>query len=439
MNERPTAGAEQDALQAVYYIHQLEQDAVNARLEPVLQAPIPPERVRYFSSWGNRMTPQTAFKPCAHYLAPLDSGFKRAFVLKSAIPLFVCPGLVAVLGTMLSRMGPGSELFVESSDTLRRAFIPAWLKLRAVNRQEEWLRRQHVAELLPSAVVEAQPNGAKAWFKIRWAEGLDRDIAALNSVYPTLAGKFDAFKETLIESGHRNADPDEAYGDSAENEFIYSMHWTLETGGMVRRIFREYNLTSPMHGLDIGGSTGFLACELAAQGHTMTNLELKDWRVEKVQPWLAQTTGVSDRVAGIAQRMEDMTGADEAYDFICLMGSLLCCTREQLPDVLNQVMRMLKPGGLIIVRENLLTDETKAVFETNVANRRFTPTELNTALIEHASEPTYYCHNGFQRTFDDVRNRWMIYAVSRKGGGGPAVASKGRGRSLLDRVVSLAR
>ncbi|MES1264166.1 MAG: hypothetical protein ABUU24_00770, partial [Variovorax sp.] len=69
----------------------------------------------------------------------------------------------------------------------------------------------------------------------------------------------------------------------------------------------------------------------------------------------------------------------------------------------------------IVLRENLLLEETKRA--DGGAEIRFTADELHGALMAHAAEPVYFCHYGLEWPLDEVRRRWMIYAVAQKPGG----------------------
>jgi predicted O-methyltransferase YrrM len=148
--------------------------------------------------------------------------------------------------------------------------------------------------------------------------------------------------------------------------------------------FAAYGRSGPMHGMDVGGSYGFLACQLAMQGHTVVNSELEDWRIHAIQPWAVASCGVQDKVSGRVEAMEDMEGDDSSLDFICFMGSLLCCKRDCLPKVLCRAMRMLAPGGILIVRENLLDGGRTG------SARPFSGEELQRYLQQYAGSPRYF-------------------------------------------------
>ncbi|MBM3336317.1 MAG: class I SAM-dependent methyltransferase [Betaproteobacteria bacterium] len=188
------------------------------------------------------------------------------------------------------------------------------------------------------------------------------------------------------------------------------MHWALHTMTVLDKLLPKPGVHNS--GMDVGGSYGFLACELAARGYALTNLELIDWRIEKVFPWLAACCNVTKRVRGIVQRMEHLTGEDDGYDFILFMGSLLCIDRKDVPIVLDKAKQLLKPGGVLVLRENLLINATKS--NPGMHETRFTPTELNNFLERHMGAPKYYCHLGLERSVQEVLNLWTIFAIVKK-------------------------
>ena len=416
MTRADPAGSGETGLVAVYYPHRMDMEATLKALSSFVPEDPLRRDSRFFSSWGPGLEPTPDHKPCAHYLTPLDESFRAAFVLKQSIPLPPSSALAAVFGAMLLAMGEGASIYVQSDKTIRRT--------------ARWVMPEDLRATLPSAEIEARPGGVNGWFRIGWRKGLTEDVAGLGSIYPLLAHRFGDFHEALIEAGHPDGDPDSDFYNSTVNTFTYSMHWALHTSALLEIIFREHGMTGPMRGLDVGGSYGFLACEMAARGHRMTNLEMLDSGVQRFQPWLAEASGVANLVDGVAARMETLSEKDDRYDFVCFMGSLLCIDRDKVPDVLKAATRQLERGGLVLVRENLLIEATKRT--GGPVETRFTPVELNDFLRQNVGDVSYFCHNGFERTFSAVKSLWTVFAAARR----PAADTPPGLRGLLKKAAS---
>jgi hypothetical protein len=412
-NDGRTVGG--SGLTAVYYIHQKEELQTLAVARGVVPGIDSDPGVRYFSAWGPLLVPASEYKPCAHYLTPLDTSFKQAVMVKNAIPLPSSRSLMAVFGTMLHAMGPGSVLYIQTDRSKALA--------------DSWVTPEDIGEHLPSAMVVEGPQGQKGWIAVWWGRGIAEELAGLNSVYSRLVNHIPEFAAVLARAGLPCSNTLEDHANSAENAFCYSMHWALHTASVLDKLLPAPDGEKDTCGIDVGGSYGFLACELAAQGHRVTNIELIDWRVDRVFPWLAQTAGVAGRVDGTAARMETLSAEGKSYDFILFMGSLLCIDRKDVAYVLRTARGLLKPGGMIVLRENLLIADTKNQCDDH--ETRFTPDELDGFLRANVGRPTYYDHLGLERSYDEVRALWTVFAAVRNG-----PPSEGATDSIFKRVLT---
>lgn len=402
----------------IYYVHQYEQSKTLRLVAPLLSKNPEDRTVRYFSSWGRSLSPTTNYKPCAHFLTPLDRSSKRALVLKRALPLPSASAVAPVLAQMLRAMGNGSEILLQTD--------------------RSWIDPDAIGAALPSVECQANPSGAKGWLRLTAPSELEADIRSLSSIYPLLAPKLDDFRAVLADAGDPSESPESDYLHSAENEFIYSLKWSLHTRAILESLFRRYGLESSLRGLDVGGGYGFLACELAAMGHRMTNLELLDWKVNTVLPWLAKTSGTSERVDGWASRMEDLTGVDETFDFVCFMGSLLFIERSDVTRVLATARRLLKPGGLLVFRENLLIDATRDQHRTG-RYPRFRPQELHEILCATGDRPVYLDHWGVERSPREIGALRMLFAALEKNSSRGTKGTRQDRRGLLHRLLDGSR
>jgi SAM-dependent methyltransferase len=380
---------------ACYYIHQFSHEKTLDNVRQIFNDVSALGNVHYFSAWGPLATATKTYAPCAHYLAPLDHRYQRAIILKNAIPLPSSRSLSVVLGTMLRDMGEGSEIYIQSDRSKKKSSL--------------WVMPEDLRRDLPSLDV-SETDVKPGWIRLRWSSAIDNELTNLQSIYPVISRHLPAFFDTLAKAGLPCADTLTNHSDSAENAFFYSMHWALHTMTVLDKLLPKPG--AHFSGMDVGGSYGFLACELAARGYAIANLELIDWKIEKVFPWLAACCNVADRARGVVQRMEHLTGEDDSYDFILFMGSLLCIDRKDVPVVLDKAKHLLKPGGVLVLRENLLIDATRS--GPGIHETRFTPTELNSFLELHIGTPKYYCHLGLERSFREVLHLWTIFGVVEK-------------------------
>ena len=399
-------------LTAVYYIHQFNQEKTLNKMREVLGDVDDFFGFHYFSSYGTLLTATENYSECAHYLAPLDQRFKCALMLDGAVPLPPSRSLCVLLGTMLRDMGQGAEIFFQVKATSTRSMVLSVLK-----------------DYLPSSELFTL-NITKGWIRVAWGEALEDDLMALKSIYPSISKQksnfFKNFSRIGVDGNSSFSEPQIINSRLVENAFCYSMHWALHTMAILEKQLPEPHVN--ISGIDVGGAYGFLACELAARGYLVKNLEADYWKVKKVFPWLSTFCGVADRVTGLHLPMQKFDDEEQSFDFILFMGSLLNLDREDVPIVLNKAEKMLKPGGVLVLRENLLTDENKFIYGEIVSSvffdelglpteyylTCFTAKELNSFLKENFATPKYYCHRGIVRKFREIENFGTVFAALKK-------------------------
>lgn len=102
--------------------------------------------------------------------------------------------------------------------------------------------------------------------------------------------------------------------------------------------------------LEAGAGPGRFTIELAGAGAEVTVCDLSDVQLginkEKVTE-----AGLADRVTGWHQAdIVDLTRFPEAsYDAVVCVGSVLSCVLDRIPDAFDQLVRLLRPGGVLIV------------------------------------------------------------------------------------------
>lgn len=402
-------------LQAIYYYNHIDNKAsIVEKLPKIETIEFLLKNGRIFSPYGKYMQSSDQSYENMHYLAPLNSKFKQAYIFNRAIPLPTNIPLYSILGMMLYQMGENSCLYIQ------------------VSRSNPWLTIKQLNENLPSVIVEELSENAIGWLCIRWSKSLAKDIARFDTIYSKLALHFEDFQRQLNKDEYHAQKEEQKRIDESNSAFIYSMHWALATSSLIRDLFQRLKLKKSLRGIDVGGSHGFLSCELAIMGHHVTNVEPTVFRVEHMLPWLSQVCKVSHRTNGKIGYMENLssiliepekfnfsrfmrnlllwrhTKRPEAFDFVCFMGSLLLCKREAIPDVLKQVKTLLRPGGLLIIRENL---EHKEYAPTSI---EFKAEELNIYLKEMGSSLAYYNHDGVEIDYAEVQKTRVVYIVFQK-------------------------
>jgi SAM-dependent methyltransferase len=380
--------------QGVYYVHQQDLPAVTAAVA-AMSGSIGDETC-FFSSWGARLEPVTDFKPCAHYLAPLDSGFRRLFVLRGALPLPIGPSFASVLATMLRSADADVELYIEVEPEAKS--------------QRVWPSKEDLVRLLPD--FSAEQVGAAASLYVHIVRSPSPARRAAPGIYEILAPLWRDYREQVREAGLPAQWAESSPNRTLENEFIYPMQGALQNLDVLEHFFRQWGLPRACRIMDVGGCYGFLACALALHGHHVVNLEAERLPIECIFPWVVERCGVGGRVQGLHCAMEEARPQPGAFDAVCFMGSLLCCRRDSVERVLAWAVDALKPGGLIVVRENLAVAANPR--RGDPLDTRFTAAELDDALHSIGLPMRYFCHNVRERAPAELENLWVVYALMQK-------------------------
>jgi ubiquinone/menaquinone biosynthesis C-methylase UbiE len=102
--------------------------------------------------------------------------------------------------------------------------------------------------------------------------------------------------------------------------------------------------------LDVGSGSGLVTIRLAGMlpGAQFTGLELCPPVLERARQ-NAAASGLADRVAFEMGSAEDMPFADAAFDLVVCLSTLHLL--DNPVDMLNEVQRVLKPGGRFYIRD----------------------------------------------------------------------------------------
>ena len=89
--------------------------------------------------------------------------------------------------------------------------------------------------------------------------------------------------------------------------------------------------------LDVGAGDGAPAQYLVEKGHSVVCIDLSEAMVD-----LMKARGLDARVMDL----EHMDFADESFDGVLALSSLMNIPKADMPKVIENISRMLKPGGI---------------------------------------------------------------------------------------------
>ena len=125
--------------------------------------------------------------------------------------------------------------------------------------------------------------------------------------------------------------------------------WHLPEFEVTKRYMLKY-ITGNKKVLDIGGGPGRYSIFLAQQGHEVTLLDLSGKNIRQAINH-AEEAGVhlDSCIHGNALWLHEYLYKEEQFDVVLLMGPLYHLLREEdRMQALQEAMRMLKPGGIMI-------------------------------------------------------------------------------------------
>jgi hypothetical protein len=365
--------------------------------EPTLPSAVPsPSDRRYFSSWGDLDEPGADIERTAHYLSTLGPDCKTVVLCKWAVPLPPSVPLAGILVEMLTEMGRGGRIHVEVAGN--------------------WIGSDWLQEVIPGITVEAYVDQGRKWLLVEGSPG-HIDAASIACSHRWLTNHRSEFRDFYrgylrwLESTPQRM-PFKWDGDTSEAEnpfgamFSYGLSWAFLTRSVFEQVAGQSEPKVPLKGLDIGGAHGFLACELALLGHEVVNVDLFGQRF-RVMDWIAEGLGVSGRVSGVWAPMQEFAsgGRQGKVDFACFTNSLVCIERDQVASTIVQVSKMLRPGGFILVRENVTPESRKSGNLTT-----FTHQELLSILESSGGELEIFSHLGIRLDGDEIARAgtWFV-------------------------------
>lgn len=354
--------------------------------EPTLPSAVPSPSVRrYFSSWGGLDEPGADIERTAHYLSTLGPGCKTVVLCKWAVPMSPSAPLAGILVEMLTEMGRGGRIHVEVAGN--------------------WIGSDWLQEVIPGITVEPYVDEGKKWLLVEGSPGhIDAGLIACSHRWlMNHRSEFrDFYRGYLRWLESTSSVIENPFGAM----FSYGLSWAFLTRSVFEQVAGQSEPKVPLKGLDIGGAHGFLACELALLGHEVVNVDLVGQRF-RVMDWIAEGLGVSGRVSGVWAPMQEFAsgGRQGKVDFACFTNSLVCIERDQVASTIVQVSKMLRPGGFILVRENVTTEPRQSGNLTT-----FTHQELLSILESSGGELEIFSHLGIRLDGDEIARAgtWFV-------------------------------
>lgn len=327
------------------------------------------EHVRLLSAHGKGLELSRGAAP-THVFSAFDGSVGTAVVCVRSVPIPSGVPLFALFASMLCSMGVGARVLVES----------------ARGRGAQWIDAEDMVRAFRTMSVGQAREIGNGWLRLHAGAGLEEELRSCGSLVPILAHRAQEALRVIEAAGEA--------GRSAEDAYVYSLRWALHSRSMLDRLWADLGWREARAGVDMGGGLGFLTCELGRAGHAVTNVEIDSRWLETTQPWLAQVSGVSDRVTSVCSAMEHATREVEGRDFCLFMGSLLCVNRQHVGAMLKDVYARLAPGGVMVLRENLAEHAEQ---EADAKGQmRFTGGELSGLLDAVGGRTRFFDHTGVE-------------------------------------------
>ncbi len=354
------------------------------------------EGASYLTNTGNHLDISIAHQKPANLLTPLTPEYSKAFVVKEYPVLYANDFTLAWLLNLLNDMGQGSELYLELGDEKARE-------------SRNNITRAFLAEKLPRIQIEILGND---WVRMQYSEAVPKELDSLATIYRKLHGQFEQFARVYDRAfGSVNGADKEQRRKAVTRSFLYSMFGANQKSFIVEQVIRNKLRGASITGLDMGGGYGLMAAELALKDHEMIVVDYMDKHVE-IGKWVRTQFGLDDSLGFIVGRIEDVAEIKGSFDLISYFGSLLYADRGKVADVLSASMRLLKPGGVLLVHEG---PKESTVPGTTDYERRFSANELLEYLIRHAGQPEFYNMFTAKRVdWDSIKDK-VIMAVIQKG------------------------
>ncbi len=353
--------------------------------------------IQLLSNIGSAIYPDRAGGKAAHLYAVLPHPL-RALVITKRFPVLYPNAFTAAWAVMAVGINAGG------GDLL--------LELDRAGRQERFIA--YLTDSLKPLGVGIAEKRKKQWVALGIPPAATKVATQLLTIYPYMHNRYEEFKDIYFSSIELNLDRDDPamgkYEAKATSTFIYSLFGANQKSFVVEKILRDFGISTPGAGIDIGGGYGFLAAELAKKGWRYTVVDNDRTKLD-VGPWLMESCGTASSISLRHGTMEQVGRLEGAYDMVSFFGSLLYASRDQVPDIIESAMRLLNPGGLLLVHENPQDTAKPGMRDYEI---RFRMDELRALLEKHAGPArAYSMFSGDAVSWEQAGKSVMMVAVQK--------------------------
>lgn len=222
----------------------------------------------------------------------------------------------------------------------------------------------------------------------------------------------DRIHDIQLNSGLSNAPESVA---QTVQEYIASMAYLFHGIGykasVISEIIRtEMGAESPIHYLDIGGANGALAGEMLLQNRVHVETARTHELLLKYLPlarriYLAHRARFEERFIYSLGSMNDFA-FDVDYNVVSFIGALYLSGPQNREGVVQRAFDGLRPGGLMVVHENLRDNRPVPDHEF-----MFDQTELTQLLSGLAEPKCYHTLTGRQLELETVGGKTVFWTV----------------------------
>jgi len=364
-------------------------DSISEMLTPILSEQ-EISVAAHLSFTGTQMnTEDTRIRP-GHIFSHVDKDYNKIVITDSYPALYANYFTTCWLVLTLYDMGPDSSVFIE-------------IQNNAAKEKKGHITIDYLTKTCPGIKHKQLTD---SWHQLQWSSDLNDKALKLSTTYKYFHRGFQKFKQGLLESFNG----EEVTADRALSTYLYSLFGANQKSYIYQTLVNQYFPNLQINGYDLGGGYGCMAAELAAMGHNMHVLDYNEHHV-RMGKWLIEHCHLHNRLTIEKGNIADISSVRNHYHVISYFGCLLYVDRKDMPRIFQESMRLLKPGGLLLVHEN---PKEAGKPGSQDYDERFTASELLDLIQENAGEPEF--RNMFtaaKMTWEAVKDK-VIMAVVKK-------------------------